>query len=406
MSSSSVYLFLGPESGDKNREIEALRQAFRGGGGSTGTGESAASARNGSTSGGAASGGSSTGAGAGPAAASGQAGVPQEKSPEEAARKPPKKSIEEHILHGFDDDAATLVRLLRSPSLFSDGIFVVFRGIEQVRGADQAALLGDYLVHPSENTVLILESTENSLAKIPVLAKHGQLIPRQNQKVFWEMFENRREDWLRSRIRERGGSISRDAAELFLETVENNTETMAWEVDKLLLMHANKSEIQVEDIETYLFHSKVETPFTVFAYLAERNLENCLAAIPGILASEGTGIPVLAGIVRQLRILAKIKSLQPRGVPDTALLEEVGLKFKRAQASMLAAASRFSAAETAAALALALHYEFALREFGPAMHAHLLQLFCYQVIVRGGRGTIVTRSAEPDRTGVFSLSGM
>ncbi|NCN06033.1 MAG: DNA polymerase III subunit delta [Spirochaetales bacterium] len=358
MSSPGVYLFLGPETGEKNQVTTDLLQEFR------------------ATHGG---------------------------------------GVDEFTFYGFEDSIDKLVETARSGSLFSSGTFIIFRGIEQVRLGEKGGVFDRYLKTPSPDCLIVLQSDEVSTSKYPTLKRLSELLPEKNKKIYWEMYESKRLGWITSYIRNRGGSMSPEAAELFLELVENNSQDMARECDKLLLLHGEGREITLEDIEHYIFHSKEENAYTIFGYLAEKDLVRSLEGLQKVFSGgEGQGIPLMAGLVRQFRTLGALKSRIPRGMPSIDLLKTMGVTFKRSQGVYQAAFQKYSAGEVARVVRLAGKYEFALREFRGAWHQRLLELFMYQTVVRGGRGELLGTdgpgslegSLEPDSLGFFGLSGV
>lgn len=347
MSLQPVYLFLGPENGEKARETKRLHGEF--------------------------------------AQASGG-------------------EIDHHVYYGFDDSLSQVLAEARSGSLFSSGSFIVFRSIEEIKGNEDSNALAAYLKNPPKDAVLVLESNETSSSRTAFLKKAATLIPKPAQKVFWEMFENQRQSWLIAYLRERGGHISPQAAEAFLDLVANNTEEMARECDKLLALHPEEGrEISLEDVETYIFHSREESAYTVFAYLAEKNLIAALEAVNSILAQgEGQAIGLMAGLIRQFRALATIKAATPRGEPRQDQLKAAGIIFKRAQNTFLTACRNFRAQESARVLRAAGAYEFSLRELRSPSHKHLLHLFCYQA-VHGADRALVDPPEDIDSIGPFGL---
>jgi DNA polymerase-3 subunit delta len=343
-----IYVFLGPESGEKAREILEIKQAFK------------------------------------------------EKH---------NNSIEEYTLYGFEDGIPGLLELARGGNLFSSGCFIIFREADQIKINDQMKQLEQYIKSPSADCVIVFDSDQVSTTKFPFLKKVTSLIPKQAQKIFWEMFENKRQSWLISYVRSHGGSISREAAELFLELVENNSQDMARECDTLLLLHQGDTEITLEDVERFIFHSKEENAYSIFGYLADRDLSRALEGLHKFVgAGDHHSIPLMGSLVRQFRVLGMLKSTFPKGIPSNDTLKDHGIGFRRAQTAYQTALQKYTTLEVGRIIQLAGQYEFALREFRSSWHHRLLELFCYQVTVRGGQGSIITSQEEPDQLGVFALS--
>ena len=81
-----------------------------------------------------------------------------------------------------------------------------------------------------DDVFLFLVSDETSVDK-----KLENLIPKDNKQVFWEMFENRKEEWLTSFFAKNGYKIHEDAVAAILEMIENNTEALRNECSRFFL---------------------------------------------------------------------------------------------------------------------------------------------------------------------------
>ena len=170
MAETEVYLFTGPEAGEKNEAIENLRDA--------------ASKKN--------------------------------------------NGIEQYKYYAADVRIEDIVAQLQNASLFSPALFISLRNAEQIKQkSDIESLVSWIKASKNSPNTLVLISEENSIDK-----KIESAVPSSHKKIFWEMFENRKPQWVENFFRKNGFSISPDAVEQILEMVENNTESLKSECSR------------------------------------------------------------------------------------------------------------------------------------------------------------------------------
>lgn len=316
-----ALLFLGPEEGLKSDEIEAVRQRL---------------AR--------------------------QSGTP----PDEHRFYLPEGSIQ---------DATDI---LRNGSLFAAHRLVIISGVEQLRRkADLDPLLG-YLEAPNPDATLILLSDSVRLD-----ARLEKAIPGTNRKVFWELFENQKQSWVTSYFRKRHVSISEDAVDLFLEVVENNTQELRHEAEKLCTYVGPGGSVEVEDIEAFIYHSRDESVFTLFRHICDDAVEPALMSLDKLIASgDASPVQMVGGLAFQVRRLLALRLMLDNDVSITTAFERLNIRGKRIQADYRGGASRFSTAELERAIHLLTEYDALFRSQRPGIHRCLLDLLVYQLMFR------------------------
>ena len=148
-------------------------------------------------------------------------------------------SSDEFLYYAADTRIEDIVSQLRTESLFTPATCIVLRGAEAIKKKEKIELLGDWIdsvtpsaknASPSDASVLILVSDELS-----VDAKLEKRIPKEHKKQFWEMFDDRKEAWLRDFFRKHGYTLEPEAAETILDMVENNTESLRTECSRFFL---------------------------------------------------------------------------------------------------------------------------------------------------------------------------
>ncbi|MGN0728431.1 DNA polymerase III subunit delta [Treponema sp.] len=330
MTEPEVYLFTGPEAGEKNEAIENIREA--------------------------------------------------------AAKK--NNGIEQYKYYAADIRVEDIVAQLQNASLFSPALFITLRNAEQIKQKSDIDVLVSWIksAENSPNT-LVLISDENSIDKRIEIA-----VPSGHRKIFWEMFENRKPQWVEGFFRKNGFSVSPDAVEQILEMVENNTETLKSECSRFFFCFEKGTEITAADVEKILSHNREESAFTLFDAMAEnekspqQRLESALEILQKIRSTkESNGIALIAGLTycfRQLRLWHSLHSGE-KNVSE-AELKASGFAGKRAQAKYSKAAKIWSQGAASSILALLSSTDISIRETGSALEETQLFALIYSIVIKNG----------------------
>jgi len=109
--------------------------------------------------------------------------------------------LDQHSLYVADVRIADVVSLLQNGSLFADARFVVLRNVEQIKKKDEIELLTAWIGESAGVTdaTLVLVSDEIGVDK-----KLEAAIPKDQKRIFWELFENRKEQWIVDFFRKAG----------------------------------------------------------------------------------------------------------------------------------------------------------------------------------------------------------
>ncbi len=332
-----VYLFTGPETGERNDEAEKIR----------------------------------------------------------AALKKKFSSSDDYVLYASDTRIQDVVAKLRTESLFTPATFIILRGAETIKNKEDISLLAEWIdsvtpsaknKEPSESSVLVLESDETS-----VDSKLEKIIPKSNRKIFWEMFEDRKEEWLRNFFRKNGYSLSPDATAAILDLVENNTEALRTECSKFFLCFPAGHEVSTEDVEKILAHNREESAFTLFDAMCESaspkaRLENSLGILQKILMTKNANAVMLsAGLVSCFRRLSAWHAIHAESAyPDEISLKSSGFASKKARSQYARAARIWNAGQTAAIVSLIASTDMQIRRDGQTFSETALTLLLYEIIMKNG----------------------
>lgn len=305
-------------------------------------------------------------------------------------------SSDEYLFYASDTRVEDVVSQLRNESLFTPATCIVLRGADLIKKKDEVDLLSSWIDSvtpsaknktPSESSVLILVSDE-----ISVDTKVEKLVPKDHRRIFWEMFDDRKESWLQNFFRKNGYSLDSDAAESILDMVENNTEELRSECSRFFLCFPAGHTITTDDVERVLTHNREESPFTLFDAMCDaaespaKRLENSLSILQKILLSKNSNaVMLIAGLTSCFRRLSLWLALHAHGSsPDDFTLKTNGFGSKTARTQYSAASRIWGAGQCAAIIALLSRTDMDIRSLGSSQEDTQLSLMLYEIIIRNG----------------------
>lgn len=297
---------------------------------------------------------------------------------------------DEHRLYLPDATVEEAVDLLQNGSLFASHRLVIVSGAEQIRKKADVQTIADYCSSPPDDATLVLVSDAVRLD-----SKLEKSVPPQARKVFWELFENQKRGWVVSHFRKRNVAITPDALDMFLELVENNTQELRTEADKLCVYVASqqkggeKPQVGVDEVETFIYHSREENVFTLYKNVVEDDFQAALEIVEKLHSSgEGGPVQIVGGLVFQVKKLIALRSLLDNRFSHDEAFKRLSIRGKRIQSDYRAAASRFDLAELQRQLHVLIDYDAVFRELGGGLQRTLLDLLVYQLMFKSDSFTV------------------
>jgi DNA polymerase-3 subunit delta len=291
------------------------------------------------------------------------------------------ESPEEYHFYAFETPVQEVVAILRNACLFASRKLVLFSCAENIRKEGDLGLLAEYAKNPARDGVLVFTSDGFQVDK-----KLSACVGAKGIQRFWELFDSEKAGWVVNCFQRRKVRIRPDAAELFLELVENTTAEFERECANLCLFKGENSEVTCADIETYLCHNRQETVFSLFQTICAMNLEMSLEIL-GKLLLEGESKPagLLAGLLWQFKnLLAYSRMLAENTSPEEAFTR-LKITSKRNQRIYGEGAKNFSLRQLESIIVLCADFDEELRSGGGnETHSRLLELFLYGVMCRKG----------------------
>jgi DNA polymerase-3 subunit delta len=291
---------------------------------------------------------------------------------------------EETIFYADDTDASRIVFEMQNQNLFSQSRLFLIKNADLIKKKEDIELLATCIRELEQGTVLILISEERNLA-----AALDALVPKENRRVFYELFENQKSEWVRDYFLQQGFKIDDDGIDTVLELVENNTEALARECSRLMLFLRDPQQagqmqiINAADVEKWLAHNREESAFTLFSRIAWGDFPKALESMKAILAEkkfrEKTIQMMLAGIASCFRKLRSYHSLVQSGRTDAAELKKIGLSFPKIRDEYIMAARRYTADAADACLSVTAEYDLLIRSMGSALEPVLMDAWLMKI---------------------------
>ncbi len=206
--------------------------------------------------------------------------------------------IDEHLFYLCESPLSQVMTILQSGTLFSDGVLIVCKNAELIKKKDDIQMISDWLKDAQPSAVLILVSDE-----ISVDAKLEKLVPASNCKKCWEMYESDKLPWVMNFFSKNGYRIQKSAGQLILEMVENNKQALRNECSRFFVCFPKDHEITEDDVDSVLTHNREENVFTLFNAMANSSdpaqlrLEKSLLILQKIrLSGENSSVMIVSGL--------------------------------------------------------------------------------------------------------------
>lgn len=296
-----------------------------------------------------------------------------------------------HRFYPFETENGEALEVLLNSSLFADHRLVIISQADKLSQVTVQSLC-TYLDSPVDDATLVLVSSENSISK-----KLQKMIPSQQVVMFWELFEDQKLQWLEEFFSSRGMEITEEAAALFLDLVENNTQEMRT-VAMMFCSYLNTlnlgDPVTVTDaeVESFVYHSKKENVFSLFAKIVQRDFPGTLEIYRTMeLAGEMIPAPFFAGLLWQFRrLLHLLELMQQRWLPEEAmertmvLGKKAPIKGRRNAAVYLQGAKHYSIPQVRSIIIALQECESLLREIRSDMHSLAVEMMLYRIVVKSG----------------------
>lgn len=304
----------------------------------------------------------------------------------EALRKSAEKKygqLDNHLFYAADTSMPVILDTVQNGSLFANARFAVVRNAEAIKKKEDIQALTQWVAQtPAEDgAFLVLISDEIGIDK-----KIEAQVPKDHKKIFWELFENKKQDWIRRFFAQAKISIEQDAIDILLELVENNTEALKNTCAHISLFLEQGSRLTAETVEQLLAHNKEETPFSLFDALSSANLEYALSIRQKLsLSKESSPVQLIAGLAYCFRRLRDWHNLAQTGALDDFSLKKAGFTSKKAIDQYRRASRQWNEQTVYHIISLLNKTDMQIRMMGQELSGVLLDTCLYSIMYNQGR---------------------
>ncbi len=237
----------------------------------------------------------------------------------------------------FETSVREIIALLKNGDLFSDHKFVFIHNTDEINNNEISDLVS-YIKNPGDNATLFLLTDSYK-----VNTKISSAVGKENTRIFWELFENQKINWIKDFFKKESLTISIEAVDMILDLVENRTDDLKAVCGRLAFFFKDRKHITEEIIEEYVFHSKEENVFTLFAKMIKNDFAGSIEILHKLaLSGNNNPVQLLSGLHWQYSNLLKLKRLVSSGENTQKSLTALKIRGKRNQAAYMAAVDRFT----------------------------------------------------------------
>lgn len=288
--------------------------------------------------------------------------------------------IESHVFYAYETNCYDVLNLLQSISLFSAPIFIEYRNAELIKDKNEISALQNWIKNASLDNLsfLVLESEEFSINK-----KLESTFSASQKQIFWEMFENKKHDWIRQFFSSRQMRISEGAIETILDLVENNTEALKNECQHLALFFEKGKLIEDSDIKNLLSHNKDEDVFSLFDALTFSDSEKSFNILNKLILSKNfSSVQLIVGLTYCFRRLLQIQNyLNSTGeLPNQNNLRRFGVTSKKAISQNSRALRLWNVEELNQIILLLNNCDLQIRKMGNSLQNTLLEILLLKIV--------------------------
>ncbi len=180
--------------------------------------------------------------------------------------------------------------------------------------------LKEYVSGIPPSTILVL--VDGALGRGNPLLR--QLVPNARVREFQPIRGTVLRNWIRSRVRDRGGDISPTALRLIMDVVGENLWILSSEIDKLCL-YAQSRQIEESDVQLLVSQAREANIFALVDAMVWKKLTLTSQLLHQLMDEGAAPAYLLFMITRQFRLLVQAKELNSLELSSAELAARIGL---------------------------------------------------------------------------------
>lgn len=296
--------------------------------------------------------------------------------------------------YAFEDYEEELFAQLNNHDLFAERKLVILDEAQEIKTKEKSKPIAEYIKNPSDSVMFLIMSTELYINADIMAAVPDQ----QNQIVkFYELFENKKNEWLQNFFKRNKLSITSDACAAIIEKVENNIQEFESVCSQMVVYASTiegKTGISEEDVDDFLSHTRQESEFSLFSYIAQGRLESAIECLQTLLHTNDTSSMAAVVASRLANYFRRTYSIHMCIAQGKSADEALKTKYFDSDRpiSMLKdketyknAVKRFSARDIERILVLLAEYDIKVKEEGTLLQQTVLEKCVFDIITYKGR---------------------
>ncbi len=235
--------------------------------------------------------------------------------------KPEFSQFNYDLLSGKEISGTELLNRLLTLPVGGEKRLIVIRDAQKLNPSVEERII-EYLENPFHTSCLVLWAPKVDLRK-----KFYATIEKKEESVVFYPLKNRELSlWVRNYLAQRKKKISVDALDLLIERVGNNLGEMAGEIEKLLIHVEKRAEINLKDVENLVGIVKSHTIFELTDAIGKKREKEALGILSRMMDGGTSATEILYMIVRQFRLLLRIKNLLEKKFSENKIIQALALK--------------------------------------------------------------------------------
>lgn len=297
--------------------------------------------------------------------------------------------------YAFEEYEEEMFAQLNNNDLFAPHKLVILDEAQEVKTKDKVKPIVGFIKNPSDCATFILCSTE-----LYINAEIMGAIPNQKENIvkFYELFESQKSDWISDFFRRKGLAIQPAAVSAVIEKVENNIQEFESVCNQMAIYVGGvegKKTITYEDVEEFLTHTRPETEFTLFSYIARMKLDSSIECLHALLHTTDVAGVAATLSVRLASYFRRVLSIE-MNLANMSIDEAMKAKFFDTDRPITmpkdkdiykAAVSNYKQRDIERILVTLAEYDIKIKEAGVTLQQTVMEKLLVDIIVHKGKHT-------------------
>lgn len=224
-------------------------------------------------------------------------------------------------------DPQTFQDAVNTQPFLSPKRFVVVKNFERLQDATVDSVIS-YLKKPSQNTVLVLITSENIKEADKEVNALFSAIQKYARVQYFEPLEGLRLNrWLLDRAGSYKKTIAEDAVKLLIEKLGNDLPFLKKAVEELTTYIGAKPRIEKKDVEALVGSSLEESVFTLTKAICHKQTARSVSILSGLLTESVSPENIIGAIGAEFRKILKVKFLMAQGKNQRQIQNELRLNW-------------------------------------------------------------------------------